>query len=181
MSETTAVAVVRLLVLALTGAAFWFAVWRGLRSTFTAEFRADLFELRRQLFWLVASGRIAPTARAYVRVRGLLNGLLNQAEMITPATVIVLMAIDSMHAAETKGLVNLTASAISEVSDADLRSELKAIHDGVGKAIIAQLQRFVWLSPVFWIVIPTVAAKNLWSRVAQTIEAPATPIETAFA
>src|SRR5690349_222191 len=98
MDPTDADALVHAMRLWLGVGLLWLALWRGLQSVFIVEFRSDLFDIRRRLFMLVARRRIDPQYPVYWRMRGVLNGLLDRAETITPLNVIMMLVAASLYA-----------------------------------------------------------------------------------
>jgi hypothetical protein len=127
-------------------------------------FRDRLFELRRELFTIMMSGRIAPTDVAYVSLRRLLNGCIRFAGRLTfvrgfigPALALSIMNRKSLRRAEAEHV-----RALGAIEDAELRNELKKLYDRTGTAIFAHV---VLSSPTAWFLAIVVAAPLLFVKV----------------
>lgn len=125
----------------------FFRVWWGWHQSLrVANFRADIFALRRKLFILMATEKLDPTMPAYAGLRSLLNGLLSIAEDVTPFNVIAWSVFLELHPLGPPRLIG----DLQKVEDVKLRREIGAIHVGVNKAINAHIRSMAVTSPTLW-------------------------------
>jgi len=119
-------------------------------------FRDRMFELRRDLFLLVADGKIAPTDQAYVSLRRLMNGTIRFAERIT--FVRLCMAALFMWwrfgPERLAGMREADMPNFESIPDPVARTAMRRIHDEMSKA--GPLYIFV-SSPVAWLLTILVA------------------------
>ncbi|MFP2961840.1 hypothetical protein ACLEPN_29605 [Myxococcus sp. 1LA] len=126
------------------------AVYGAYVPTLKAEFRHDLFSLRRELFLLMAEGKVDREDPSYVRLRQLINGLLREAEIITGFTTVIVSV----------GILRSGAAKAPIISDEDLnatknpqaRAELTRIRQEINRAIRRHLVRLVPVSPSLWVL-----------------------------
>jgi hypothetical protein len=137
--------------------AFARAVWLGLgilalmlvwRTIFVPaiidHFRQDLFALRRELFLMMADGKIEPTHPAYVRLRSTMNGLLRFAERVSLVRVtLTMMSLRPLPRRKTQDL-------IETCEDDEVRAKLEEINSNVGVCFAALS---VFASPVGWLLL----------------------------
>lgn len=145
-----------------------FVVYRAVFPLFVAEFRHELFALRRDLFLFMAQGEIAPNHPAYARMRTTINGLLYRAEDLTGLNLIVSLAIAQREAHRA---VRSTAAEIRRTSDPRARAHLMEIHDRMSIAIVRHLQRIRFISPVLSLVWVLGKVLRLRKLVVQVVEA----------
>ena len=124
--------------------ALLYAFTRALPETMMEWFRHDLFEIRRELFLLMADGVIDKQHPAYVRLRDELNGLLRRAEELTGLQIIAmsLMLRNDSHVAPSE-----TAMLIRGIQDKGSREKLDAIQQAIGRAIVRHIRRLQFVSP----------------------------------
>lgn len=130
-------------------------VYRALVPLFVAEFRHDLFALRRRLFLLMARGKIEPSNPAYCRLRETMNGLLFRAEYVTGYQMLAVAILTVWHRVSSRATqaVRRTEAEIRQVKDPDVRSELQSLHHEMNVAITRHLKRLFPVSPVLWMLI----------------------------
>jgi hypothetical protein len=126
-------------------AAVLFGVYGVLLKTLRAEFRYELFALRRRLFLVAAEGRVAPNHPAYARLRHLINNLLANAEGWSGAHMIVL-ALTKPPA--TPELAAEFHRQIRQLPDHAARREILEIHQAVIRAMARHLNRLAPISPL---------------------------------
>lgn len=139
-----AAALVRLVIAV---AALLAAIQFMLVPTLTDAFRQRLFETRRDMFLLVADGRIEPTNLAYVMLRNTINGLLRQAERLSFSKVLVLGVMAQKIGADHRKALD---AAIASVQDETARETLS----NADKALSSAIVRFaIAKSPVAWALL----------------------------
>jgi hypothetical protein len=120
------------------------------------DFRARVFDLRRELFLYMAAGRIEPNHPAYVCLRSTMNGLIRDAERVT-----VFRSI--MHAVVCKDQTREYSARLDRllesIDDPAVRRVLVDIRLGVNHAIAI---RWLKISPLLWVLIPIFLA---WSKI----------------
>jgi hypothetical protein len=122
-----------------------------------AAMRQDVFEMRRELFLMVARGKIEPTHPAYTRLRGTLNGLLRFAERVTFLDLVA--AYISWKAA---GSPQAEFAELEEtIPEPSVREDFSRMSLGVGGLVV---KHSILISPLAWalilLIVATVAA--LW-------------------
>lgn len=123
-----------------------------LASTVTEWFRQRMFETRRDLFILVAAGRVDPTTEiAYTHTRTTLNSLLQFADRVTLTRLLVGSSLMRKEADEYARRVQ---KMLDEVKDPDVREEIRGSWVRMNTII---LQHVVLRSPFL------IAATLLWS------------------
>lgn len=138
-----------------------------------AEFRHDLFSLRRRLFLLVAEGKIRGDEPAYRALTSQLNALLARAEDISGLQVIFSVM---MFGAEATQLNSERSKMINRVKDAAVRSEFKSISQETSQAVARHIHRLIPISPSIWAVLlihkllPQPSRKKNKSTAARSIE-----------
>jgi len=147
-------------------AGIWFAFGLGIailvfRNVFlpamVAALRQDIFELRRELFLLMAHGEIECTHPAYTRVRALLNGLLRFAERVTFMDFIVVYFAWFKAGRPREGYDTVQAAIMASAPS----EKLLRIQNRVGQLVI---KHAIFTSPVAWAAlgIIIVAVAVLW-------------------
>lgn len=109
-------------------------------------FRQKIFFLRRQLFMLVAHGKLSPQDLAYTRLRSTMNGLLRFAERLSLGRLFLHGVI---FRPETKNYVETMDLRLAEIRDDLTKKELIAIREKVGYIIIWHV---FFTSPLLWLV-----------------------------
>src|SRR5258708_24230749 len=104
--------------------------------TMVDRFRDRLFELRRDLFLLVADGRIAPTDMMYVYMRNTINAHIRYAERVTFVRGIIgpNMAMRLHPALRRAHRLDLTALLVMPRYD-DVRDAMQEIRSKLGDAV----------------------------------------------
>lgn len=128
-------------------------VVRAMTSLLVAEFRHDVFAIRRQLFLLAAKGKIDPSRPAYSQLRKTLNGLLSRAEEITGFQLIVILI--GMHITEQRpeSIVRRIRAEIRMVPDPETREELLRLRLEMENAVRRHLRNLLPTSPVMVLLL----------------------------
>ena len=151
---------------------------RGVVPQLVAEFRSDLFDIRRELFLLMAKGRIPASSPAYVRLRNSLNGLLKRAEEVNGVWAVVAAIIATLRARDQQRILWRTLTELGRVKDESVRADLIILHARTQDAIGRHLRRIRWLSPILLAATFLGGASRTISRL---VEADGTRVGTRLA
>ena len=166
-AEATAIAL-----RAAIGGLLLLAVFRLVyRRAAVEAFRQEVFALRRELFMLVADGRIAPATPAYERLRRTLNFLIHGASEVTFSRYLI--AVFTMVPADVAAYDRQMKAWLAEVPP-DARQVIKGIRHRMGNAMIRHALR---ISPSAWLFIAVAvlpglamaAIRGSWKRVTEPV------------
>ena len=126
-----------ILVGSLAAAACW-AVWfYCLKEQRVDTFREKLFDLRKELFLLAASGSISFESRSYIDLRNLINGMLRHAHRISFSASFVASRMADLDPAPANHFAAWHESLSSLAPE--VQAHLRSIHLRMGRAYINHL------------------------------------------
>lgn len=147
------------------------ALYRVIFPGLVADFRHELFALRRQLFLYMAKGNIEPNHPAYVRLRSTINGLLFRAEFVTGLQLLVSAFVAVKYADR---YVRRTGAEIRHISDREAKTAMLGFHGELNRILARHLRRIMWLSPVMlfiYLLSMGFRAKNAMAKAVKIVEA----------
>lgn len=125
------------------------ALWCAFHFVFIpaliAGFRQNLFDLRRELFLLMAEGRITATDPVYTRMRYLMNGSLRFAERVS----IWRFAFTAFCMRDAIPDEPSISESIETIEDVETRGRLNVINLKLG---VCYTLHVVAVSPVLWLL-----------------------------
>jgi hypothetical protein len=125
--------------------------WRYvLVSTIIEEFRQTVFQLRRELFLMIAAGKIKQNDAIYVRLRSIMNGSLRYAEGITFFRMFVFTCMSNGQPTEER-------LRFDAVSDAEVAQELREIYLRLGISIVRLIYGTSVFLPVFYTILQLIS------------------------
>jgi hypothetical protein len=114
-------------------------VWQvGVKSLALDAFRARLFEIRRELFYLGESGRISFDDAAYRMLEARINALIQFAHQVSILTF-VLSYLENQRAKRQKDYVNITEEfslTLSRVANDDVRRDMEYMMERISTALL---------------------------------------------
>jgi hypothetical protein len=114
-------------------------VWQvGVKSLALDAFRARLFEIRRELFYLGESGRIRFDDDAYRMLEARINALIQFAHRVSFITFL-LSFVENQRAKRQKDYVNITEEfslTLSRVADAEVRRDMEHMMERISTALL---------------------------------------------
>lgn len=140
--------------------AFVWAIHSVYVPTLRAEFRHEIFSLRRRLFMLVATGKIEPNHPAYVQIRTSLNGLLANAEAWTGMHLL----LTSLFRSPNQPLLNARAMMQYEMLETRIGAELMDVKTREIVAIARYLLNLAPVSPVIGSIVAGLLARAKLKR-----------------
>lgn len=116
-------------------------------------FRDRLFKIRRELFLLMATGRVSAKDPSYVSMQNGLNGFIRFAERITFLRGVVIPVVATMVFPRRRGGVARTHAqadaAIENITDQELKANLERLDWEMAKAVFTHV---LVSSPIGWFV-----------------------------
>lgn len=127
--------------------AIWAALRFVLRPTLLAWFRGELFQIRRELFLLMARGHVRASDPAYLRFRNTLNGMLLLAEKMSATVVLMSVLFGRRHSLEMKSEFE---AAIDQLEDRHARKKIRQLDQRLS---IALLRHLLLSAPTMWVLL----------------------------
>ncbi|MDQ3264467.1 MAG: hypothetical protein M3Y59_12520 [Myxococcota bacterium] len=128
-------------------AALLVALYWALVPTLRAEFRHELFAIRRKLFDVMQAGQVSRRDPAYTAFRQTLNGLLRRAEDITGFQVVLITFAMRGQTEESSAAMDRDVDLLPTEEG---REAIRNLHKETTAAVFRHIVRIVPVSPMLW-------------------------------